>query len=85
MVDSSLFDKLSEIAQSLRKSRKPFGGIQLVFTGDFFQLPPVGDQAKFAFQSLRWETCFPKVFFLRQVYRQEDKGNLQVVFGFGFY
>ncbi|KDE05674.1 hypothetical protein MVLG_03908 [Microbotryum lychnidis-dioicae p1A1 Lamole] len=43
MVDGDLFDKLAHIAESLRiKGKgKPFGGIQLVVTGDFLQLPPV--------------------------------------------
>lgn len=41
MVDGDLFDKLEEIARKVRKKDLPFGGIQLVITGDFFQLPPV--------------------------------------------
>ncbi|CAO3570385.1 unnamed protein product [Mortierella alpina] len=41
MVDGVLFDKLEEIARRVKKNDKPFGGIQLIVTGDFFQLPPV--------------------------------------------
>lgn len=41
MIDGGLFDKLEEIARIINKSEAPFGGIQLVITGDFFQLPPV--------------------------------------------
>jgi DNA replication protein DnaC len=41
MVDCTLFDKLDVIARAVRGVDKPFGGIQLVITGDFFQLPPV--------------------------------------------
>ena len=53
MVDSRLLDKISEILQILRKKDKPFGGVQVVFTGDFCQLKPVnGDD--FAFQSKAW-------------------------------
>jgi ATP-dependent DNA helicase PIF1 len=37
MVDGDLFDKLEAIARELRKNGRPFGGIQLVITGDFFQ------------------------------------------------
>jgi ATP-dependent DNA helicase PIF1 len=37
MVDGELFDKLEHIARELRKSGRPFGGIQVVITGDFFQ------------------------------------------------
>ena len=37
MVDGDLFDKLEAVARELRKNGRPFGGIQLVITGDFFQ------------------------------------------------
>jgi ATP-dependent DNA helicase PIF1 len=42
MIDGDLFDKLEQIARTLRNNGRPFGGIQLIITGDFFQLPPVG-------------------------------------------
>lgn len=41
MIDGGLFDKLEEISRIINKNDMPFGGIQLVITGDFFQLPPV--------------------------------------------
>lgn len=41
MIDGDLFDKLDEIARRVKRSTKPFGGIQLIITGDFYQLPPV--------------------------------------------
>ena len=41
MMDPILLDKLDEIGRIIRRSEKPFGGIQMVFVGDFFQLPPV--------------------------------------------
>lgn len=41
MVHSDFFDKVEEMARRIRGSPAPFGGIQLVLTGDFFQLPPV--------------------------------------------
>ena len=46
MIDAELFDKLEAIARTVRRSRKPFGGIQLVLCGDFLQLPPVSKDAK---------------------------------------
>lgn len=41
MLDAVMFDKLEAVAREVRKSSLPFGGIQLVFVGDFYQLPPV--------------------------------------------
>ena len=53
MIDGDFFDKMEEVARMVRRSQKPFGGVQLVVCGDFLQLPPVskdGDPKKFCFQ-----------------------------------
>ncbi|KAL9937554.1 hypothetical protein V8E36_003963 [Tilletia maclaganii] len=76
MLDADLFDKLEEIARLLRKSTKPFGGIQVVVTGDFFQLPPVtsfNQQPKFAFEAKCWNTVIKNQYNLTQVFRQKDQ------------
>ncbi len=44
MMSANLFEKLNEICKVLRKSKKPFGGIQIILTGDFLQLEMVPDQ-----------------------------------------
>ena len=51
---------LDKIARIIKKNKAPFGGIQLVFSGDFYQLPPVGDDndpdsCKFCFRSTTLE------------------------------
>lgn len=38
-----LFEKLDYIAKKIRRDNKPFGGIQLILSGDYLQLPPVKD------------------------------------------
>ncbi len=44
MMSQKIFEVLEETARSVRKRYiSPFGGIQVVFCGDFFQLPPVGN------------------------------------------
>ncbi|GAA6060678.1 hypothetical protein JCM10212_005060 [Sporobolomyces blumeae] len=79
MVDGHLFDKLAEIGMALKKrgktaSSRPFGGIQLVVTGDFFQLPPVtkGVVPTFAFEAKAWQSCIDHTVNLTQVFRQKD-------------
>lgn len=75
MVDGDLFDKLEGIARNIKNSGLPFGGIQLVITGDFFQLPPVPDNnrmAKFAFDANSWNTCITHTIGLTKVFRQKD-------------
>jgi ATP-dependent DNA helicase PIF1 len=75
MVDGDLFDKLEQIARTIRNNGRPFGGIQLVITGDFFQLPPVpeyGKVSKFAFDAGTWTTSIEHTIGLHHVFRQKD-------------
>lgn len=75
MVDGDLFDKLEAVARQIRNNGRPFGGIQLVITGDFFQLPPVPDSgkvAKFAFDAATWITSIEHTIGLHHVFRQKD-------------
>lgn len=82
MVDGDLFDKLEGIARMLRNNGRPFGGIQLVITGDFFQLPPVPDyekkarDVKFAFDAGTWSTAVHHTIGLTEVFRQKDPGKI---------
>lgn len=75
MLDGELLDKLDFIAQKIRKSNRPFGDIQLIFCGDFFQLPPVSkDQSKptkFAFESSVWKDAIDVTIALKKVFRQQ--------------
>lgn len=72
MVEGALFDKLEQIARTIRNNGRPFGGIQVVITGDFFQLPPVGSTAKFAFEADTWNTTIQHTILLTKVFRQAD-------------
>ncbi|KAA8900265.1 hypothetical protein TRICI_006227 [Trichomonascus ciferrii] len=75
MIDGELFDKLEYVARKVRRKETPFGGIQLVLTGDFFQLPPVPEKdrvAKFAFEAETWSTVVLETYQLCKVFRQKD-------------
>lgn len=41
MMSASIFDKIEEIARGVRGNEEPFGGLQVICVGDFYQLPPV--------------------------------------------
>lgn len=78
MVDGYLFSKLNDIARLIRNNAAPFGGIQIVCTGDFFQLPPVSQQAPFyCFQAKCWPEVIQKTILLTNVFRQ--KGDNQLI------
>ena len=79
MMSLKLFETLDAIGKSVRKNRQPFGGIQLIFSGDFYQLPPIGDKddpdtSKFCFESEFWFTTFLKQdhIQLQKIFRQND-------------
>jgi ATP-dependent DNA helicase PIF1 len=70
MLGSKLLNDLNEIAKRVRKSYKPFGGIQLILTGDFAQLPPINDS--FCFNSDAWKQCISEIVYLQKIHRQTD-------------
>jgi ATP-dependent DNA helicase PIF1 len=65
MMSQKMFEVLDRIGQVIRKNPlRPFGGIQVIFIGDFYQLPPVGkrdepETTRFCFESARWSATFP--------------------------
>lgn len=78
MLSAELFDKLEEVARILRTKRLaslhkelPFGGIQLVLTGDFLQLSPIGTD-EFCFEAKSWSKCVEKTVYLNEIIRQTD-------------
>ena len=78
MMSKRLFDILNFIGKKIRCDARPFGGIQLVFTGDFYQLPPVAGpevgSGLFCFESADWESTFlwENHVELKTVFRQKD-------------
>ena len=77
MMSKKLFNILDEIGKILRNNDRPFGGIQVVFSGDFFQLPPVakeiGDESQFCFESESWNNSFRSIHILTKNFRQDNK------------
>ena len=70
MMTAELLDKLDELAKKIRSDPSPFGGIQLLLVGDFFQLPPI-NVTKFAFESEIWKTMI--TIELTQIMRQKEE------------
>lgn len=76
-------DSLDAILRHVRKSGSPFGGMQIVLCGDFFQLPPVsryGDpDTQFIYRSKSWKDGNFVVCYLSENHRQKDDGMLDVL------
>jgi ATP-dependent DNA helicase PIF1 len=79
MMSQKLFEMLDAIGKAVRRNPKPFGGIQLIFSGDFYQLPPVGtkdepETTKFCFESPLWFETFglKDHVNLNKIFRQSD-------------
>lgn len=78
MLSPQLFDKLESIARKIRSKNilldqleNPFGGIQLILTGDFLQLPVVNND-NFCFESKSWSKCIDNIVYLTEIVRQND-------------
>ena len=68
---------VNEVLQFFKENNMPFGGIQIVLSGDFFQLPPIGKSGesskdKFAFMSPAWVLAKFHVCYLTEQFRQSD-------------
>jgi ATP-dependent DNA helicase PIF1 len=76
-------DLLNRIAKRLKRSDNPFGGIQVVLCGDFFQLPPVSrfdePQSKFAYESESWQDANFTVCYLEEQHRQKDPVSITLL------
>jgi ATP-dependent DNA helicase PIF1 len=73
MLSPELFDKLELVARSIRHSTQPFGGIQLILTGDFFQLPNINQKDMFCFDAESWGACIgDNVINLNTNFRQQE-------------
>ena len=84
MMSLKYFDILDTIGKKIRKNDNPFGGIQLLFSGDFYQLPPVGDRgdidsSNFCFESDNWNKTFNSFIELKKIYRQKDEKYMKIL------
>lgn len=75
MLDSERLDLLDRICKVAKESFLPFGGLQIIMSGDFFQLPPVDRERegiKFAYDSWIWKQTDVKICYLDEQHRQQD-------------
>jgi ATP-dependent exoDNAse (exonuclease V) alpha subunit len=82
MIAGRRFDAYDRILRSIRKNEAPFGGIQVIVSGDLFQLPPVNKEntnIDFIFNSVVWKILNLKICYLHEVRRQKDIRLLRIL------
>jgi hypothetical protein len=76
-------DLVDQIARFFKRNNAPFGGMQVILCGDFFQLPPISrsgeEAARFAYASTSWGTLGLKICYLEEQHRQNDAVYLEVL------
>lgn len=76
MLHDFRLDMVEEVTRKVRGGDKPFGGLQVILSGDFFQLPPVNRsdsrQGSFVTSSNAWLNGYFQVCYLEKQYRQTD-------------
>ena len=81
MLDARTFDFIDRVCKIGKKNEEPFGGMQVILVGDFYQLPPVSKNktAKFVFESFAWDDLQLKKCVLHEQHRQEDMDFLEIL------
>ncbi len=76
MVSPEVFVAVDKVLKTVKHSSEVFGGVQVVLSGDFFQLPPVtkeGKKEKYIWQTDLWGELGLSVCYLHEKFRQKDK------------
>ncbi len=84
MLHKKQFEAVNTILQYFKNSARPFGGVQIIVCGDFFQLPPVtkvqeASRDKFCFMAPAWVDAAFKVCYLTEQYRQEKDDLTEIL------
>ena len=82
MVSLELFTSMDLVLRGFKGVDAPFGGVQVVISGDFFQLPPVSKEPKekrFAWQSPSWKALELQTCYLEEKFRQDDSRLIDVL------
>lgn len=83
MLHDYRLDMVDAVARTVRDDDRPFGGIQIILCGDFFQLPPVNRDGSreggFVTNSNAWKELDPVICYLNEQHRQDDQEFLAIL------
>ena len=76
-------DLVDTLVRRFKRDNRPFGGMQVVLCGDFFQLPPVSRagerEAHFVYHSDAWKALDPTICYLHEQHRQTDQAHTDIL------
>lgn len=83
MLPAYLLTRLDALLKFMRRSKAPFGGVQLIVMGDFLQLPPVSKKGErnsegelidngFCIRTEAWKSASFRALYLDKVHRAKD-------------
>jgi len=82
MLPAGVLDMVDQVCRAVKRSDMPFGGMQVVLSGDFFQLPPItrgNEPVRFAYASDAWKGMNIRVCYLGEQFRQDDETLLRIL------
>lgn len=82
MLNAHCLDMVDAVCQTMKKNYLPFGGIQVVMSGDFFQLPPISPgstSADFVYKAKVWPEMDVRICYLEEQHRQNDERMIRIL------
>ena len=82
MLHDFQLDMVDRVCRTIKKDPRPFGGMQIIMSGDFFQLPPINtanDETGFVTNSAVWQEMDLKICYLNEQYRHGDKTLIKIL------
>lgn len=83
MLHDYRLDMVEQVCREIRGDGSPFGGLQVVLCGDFYQLPPInrdeGRQGGFIVNAEAWENLDPVICYLEEQHRTGDDELLEIL------
>lgn len=76
-------DLVNKVLKTMKNADKPFGGVQVILCGDFFQLPPVSragePETHFIYKSDAWREADFTICYLSEQFRQQDDAAISIL------
>jgi ATP-dependent DNA helicase PIF1 len=82
MLHAHQLDMVDGILRMFKGNDLPFGGLQIIMCGDFFQLPPVTrnrENPAYVTESAIWQQMDLEVCYLDEQFRQDDRAFLRIL------